>query len=356
VERAARTPTPADELLVHQLPRPMSVVGDASTAWFDRFYFCAHSPQGTPLLVLGCGIYPNAGVIDGFACVVAGGCQRNLRFSDELGGDRLRTTVGPLRWEVIEPLERWRIVLNDSDSRLQFDAVYTARSRPWLGDPIAVAHENGSPTEFAHYFQCGRWDGTVAIDGQEMRLNGWPGARDRSWGVRRPRERLGMHLWMLAQFDDRCVAVHYNEHRDGTPQHCDGAVLPDAGPPERVSAVAHNITLDEGGELVSARLAVRAGGQLIELECEGLHRGLYMAGAGYDGWHGQSRGREQREREQWLLGASFTPRSLPLGLVDKACRYRLADRDGVGIMELALSRSSSYTYRPRRLDDLGGRP
>jgi len=334
----------ADELLAHQLPRPMTAVESASASWFDRFYFSLHGPDAT-LAVLGAGVYPNTDVIDGYMCAVHGATQTNLRFADVLGTDRLRTTVGPLRWEVLEPLSCWRLQVDAAG--LGLDATWTARTRPWLVEPIAVAHAEGPQTEFAHFLQCGRWEGVLRTEATEISIDGWLGARDRSWGVRRIRERLGMHLWLLAQFEQRCVTVHYNEHRDGIPQHCDGAVLGDDGSAAPIVSVAHRLSVDPGGELLHGRFELlTAAGETLELSCEATHRGLYMAGAGYGGWHGQRRAPGHLESEHWPLGAALSPRTLSLGLTDKACRFDGPDGTGAGIAELALSRSSNYTYRP----------
>lgn len=343
--------SPGDDLLVHQLPRPVAAVEDDARSWFDRLYFCLHPPSGAPIVVVGAGVYPNVGLIDGYACVATGEEQRNLRFSDRLGPDRLRSEVGPLRWEVVEPLRRWRLVVDDNPQGVLLDAVYTARSEPWLVEPIAVSHEKGPQTEFAHFFQCGRWAGSLELDGERYDLDGWIGARDRSWGVRRTRELLGLHMWVVAQLEDACVAVHYNEYRDGRQHHCGGAVMRDGAEPVPVTSLGHELVVDEGGELLSARFEVPAGDEVLRLECEGLHRGLYMAAAGYGGWHGQDHGPDTLEDERWVLDGSQTPRSLSLGLVDKVCRFTLDDLPGAGMVELALSRSASYGYRPRRLGE-----
>jgi hypothetical protein len=339
----------ADDLLAHQLPRPVSVVDDGAPSWFDRLYFCLHPPGVGPIVVVGAGVYPNADVIDGYACLQRDSEQRNLLFSDRLD-DRLRMQVGPLRWEVLEPLNKWRLVIDENPESFSLDAVYTARNEPWLVEPIAVTHAQGPQTEFAHFFQCGRWDGVLTVDGKETSIEGWPGVRDRSWGVRRTRERLGMHLWVVAQFDDVAVSIHYNEFRDGRPQHCDGAVFRDGHSPVAVAALEHDIEVDDGLELVRARFGVPIGGRVVTLECEGLHRGLYMAGAGYGGWHGRDHGVEHLEAEHWTYDGTFTARTLSLGLVDKICRFEMDKAEGVGIVELALSRSATYRYQPRRLE------
>ena len=51
-------------------------------AGFDRFYFNAHGASREPFGVLGGGLYPAAGLVDGDVIALVDGCQRNLRVSD----------------------------------------------------------------------------------------------------------------------------------------------------------------------------------------------------------------------------------------------------------------------------------
>ena len=348
MSRSAASLSDADEALLHQLAKPFAAVEDASPTWFDRFYFNLH-PQGPgPLVVLGAGVYPNVEVIDGYACVAAGDRQDNIRFSAPLGAEgRARTEVGPLRWEVQEPLRRWRLALDAPAAGLTADLTFTARTDPYAVEPIAVAHDDGPRTEFWHFFQAGEYNGVLEINGQTHAVDAWRGLRDRSWGVRRVRERLGIHMWGGVQFDDWCLAVNYNEDRDGRVTHLDGAWLPvDGGPSAPVVGFRHDLSFDGAGELESGLVQAELhDGRSFELSVRSLGRGLYMAGAGYGGWHGQARGVHE-EHDAFALDGSVSPRSLPLGLVDKLCAYSDGDREGFGVFELAASRSSSYTYRP----------
>ncbi|HET6509943.1 MAG TPA: hypothetical protein VFG42_24330 [Baekduia sp.] len=338
----------ADDLLVHQLARPFAQVAERSPSWFDRFYFNLHAPGPGPSLVLGAGRYANAGVMDGYACLVVDGQQRNLRVARRVGPGEAPTSIGPLTWDVLEPLRRWRLVVNGGVEGFSLDVVYTARAQPYLVEPIAVAHADGPPTEFSHFFQPGRYEGELRVDGVVHDVAGWWGMRDRSWGVRRTQERLGLHLWGGAQLEDRCIAVLYNEGRDGRPVHVDGAVLPEGGgAPEPIVAVEHDLRTDARGEFTDGRVRARlATGEAIDVDWAALAPGIYMAPAGYGGWHGQDRGALHVEHERMALGESVVLRDMSLALTDKLCSCRVGEEAGTGIFELAISRSRSYTYRP----------
>lgn len=338
----------ADDFLLHQLARPIAEVAHSSPSWFDRFYFSLHPRASGPLLVLGAGVYPNADVADAYACLCHAGEQRNLRFSMRTGADRWISAVGALRWEIEEPLHRWRLRLGSNPEGCELDAVWTSRADPWLVEPIGVPHDEGPQTDFSHFLQPGRWQGSLRLDGTEMSVDGWMGQRDRSWGVRRIRERLGMHLWIAAQFEEECVAVHYNEDREGRSAHCDGAVLREGGGAVRIVGVGHDLDLDAGAEVERATFRLELeDGRAIELRARATGRGLYMAGAGYGGWHGQDRGGQHQEHERWSLDGSRSPPTLSIGLTDKLCLFESGGRTAAGVLELALSRSPSYTYKPR---------
>src|SRR5919106_4410029 len=102
---------PTDEFPIHQVPQPISWPGSSDRNFYDRAYFNAHDRTGDIFLVTGLGIYPNLGVSDAYATVRRGDRQWTVRCSDALGhGDRLAPAVGPYRVEVIEPLQRIRLV------------------------------------------------------------------------------------------------------------------------------------------------------------------------------------------------------------------------------------------------------
>ncbi|MDF7774857.1 hypothetical protein P1X14_06345 [Sphingomonas sp. AOB5] len=339
----------ADDLLIHQLPQPFGVVADASPQWFDRFYFNISGPDGGPMLVIGAGRYSNAGVMDGYACLLDGGVQRNRRFARRIVVGEAPTVIGPLSWTVIEPMKSWRLQLSSEVEGFGFDLVWTAKALPYAVDPLTVEHDEGGATNFAHFFQPGSYTGYIEIDGKRIDVAGWRGLRDRSWGVRRTRERLGMHLWGGAQLEDRCVAVLYNEGRDGKPVHVHGAILPfDGGAPVAITDVRHKLNFDETGEFVDGLLHLTTeAGEQLEVEWRGGRRGLYMSAAGYDGWHGQDRGEAHQEHERWNLDdGTRSPNSLPLSLVNKPSTCTVGGVEGYGIFETAVTRSASYRYRP----------
>ena len=85
-------------------PRRSGTSAPSDRNFYDRYYFNLHGSTDELFMVIGMGQYPNLATQDAFACVCSNGKQRVLRASKELG-DRMDTTVGPFRVEVIEPLQ-----------------------------------------------------------------------------------------------------------------------------------------------------------------------------------------------------------------------------------------------------------
>ncbi|MFD8818587.1 hypothetical protein ACFV23_45640, partial [Streptomyces sp. NPDC059627] len=107
-------PVPLDEYPVHQVPLSMKHVATGDRNAYDRCIFHVLDHDGRALLILGLGVYPNAGVVDAYATQRPGGPVDAYRSTHDRGDDRMRLAVGPLRIEVEEPLRRFRLRCDDA--------------------------------------------------------------------------------------------------------------------------------------------------------------------------------------------------------------------------------------------------
>lgn len=316
----------------------------ADPAFFDRFYFNLHGTDPTPLVMIGGGVYPAAEVVDGYVIVVDGGVQHNLRFSD-VGPPR--DHVGPLAWRTVEPLRTWTISIDENPLGLELDVTWNARTAPWRTDDIVVDNGRGGSSRFTHFFQSGTYDGTLTWAGRTHRVDGWVGQRDRSRGVRAVAGGQGMHLWVQAQFTDLTVAFIADETRAHEMYLCDGAVLHTDGAVDPIVDVRHDLDLDDGLDLRRGRLVVTtASGRVLDIGADGSAGGGFLSGGGYGGWHGKARGHDHLEHDTFLLDGSVSPRTLDMPLTDRPTRFTLDGETGAGILEFAVTRSPTYTYRP----------
>ncbi len=118
------TLSPLDDYPVHQAAQLMRHPATSDRNFYDRYYFNCHAGTDELMLLIGLGQYPNLGVTDAFALARHGGTHRVVRASRELGADRMDTSVGPFRVEVIEGLRKLRVVLEPNAHDLEFDLTW----------------------------------------------------------------------------------------------------------------------------------------------------------------------------------------------------------------------------------------
>ena len=322
------------------------------TGWFDRFYFNMHDRDGRIAFFCGAGIYPTAGVRDGWAIVVRDGVQTNLRFSSSLGTLPV-DGVGPLSFSTTAP-SIWRIALNSNPSGIELDATWRGRFEPFEYAPLVFGDGHGGQTNFAHLVQSGIWDGTLTLDGEPLDVTGWWGQRDRSRGVRSVHARQGLHLWVQPQFDDLHISIMYDEDREGRVTLCDGLVMHREGRREPVTAIEHDLKVGDDLEVSAGTLRVVTAAAVYDLEAtfDPLGGG-YLAGGGYDGRHGKAVGEDHVATERWNC-AAVDLRAIGTPLTDRVAVFTHDGRRGTGVFETALSRSPQFRYRATLNDTATG--
>jgi hypothetical protein len=317
--------------------------------FFDRFVVNVHPTDATaPSILVGCGLHPVRGTVDGFAILVTPTEQRNARIYTELSATDW-SSCGALAWEVLEPNWTWRLTLGENPTGMAFDLTWRARTPYWWGT-VDVDNPAGGTTSFDHLFQSGYADGTVTIDGETTAVERWYSQRDRSRGVRTMGGGQGLHIWYQANFPDRSVGFLLVERRDGTRIMLEGAVMHTAesgGHLDDIIDVRHDLVFDDALDLRSGQVDVTtASGAVYRIGTDATAGGGYMAGGGYGGHHGAAKGVGHVEGEVYPLDGSVTQRTLDSSLTDRLATFDWEGIPGSGIFEFALSRSSSYVYRP----------
>jgi hypothetical protein len=222
------TLSPLDDYPVHQVAQPIRYPATSDRNFYDRYYFNCHAGTDELMLIIGMGQYPNLGVTDAFALARHGDTHRVVRASRELGADRMDTSVGPFKVEVIEGLRRLRVVLepneHDLDFDLTWDAVIPAQSEP----RHFIRQQERVTFDSMRLAQTGRWSGYIRSGGEEFAVTPerWQGSRDRSWGVRPVGEseppgiqtrNSAQFYWMYApmQFDEFSILTIVQEDAAG---------------------------------------------------------------------------------------------------------------------------------------------
>ena len=125
---------PADELLCHQTPETFATVSQADISWTEKLWSSLFARDGSLQVDVGIGKYHNRNVIDMFAGISRGKEQLTVRASRQLDSDPERVGVGPLDYEVIEPLKRSAAVLRENHVLpIRFDLTDPRRAAPVPG-------------------------------------------------------------------------------------------------------------------------------------------------------------------------------------------------------------------------------
>jgi len=178
----------ADEGLHHQIVDTFATISESDHAWTEKIWVSIAAPDGSVQADFGLGKYQNRGILDGFGGVSRGREQWTVRGSRELRSAPEETAVGPIVYEVVDPLRSVRVRLDPNDVQpISFDLVLTAVTPPFFEDRNITRNRRSDRVDVnvIRYHQGGWATGTIVIDGQAHHLDGEAfGMRDHSWGVR----------------------------------------------------------------------------------------------------------------------------------------------------------------------------
>ena len=162
--------TKADDYPIHQTPDPIAFAG-SDRNFYDRYFFNGYSADGEIFFAAALGVYPHLNIMDAAFAVRVGVRQYNLHASRHLDGERMDTQVGPIRVEVVEPLKRLRIVVDDAEHDIAADLLFEGRSPP-IEEPRTI-RRNGPRVlqDFTRMTQLGRYSGSIRAGGQVIALD-----------------------------------------------------------------------------------------------------------------------------------------------------------------------------------------
>jgi hypothetical protein len=180
---------PADERFDHQIADTFATVGASDPSWTEKVCAMAARRDGSLQLAFGMGKYTNRNVLDGYAGISRGVEQTTVRGSRRLFPEPDRTAVGPIHYEVLEPMRRVRFALEENEYQpIAFDWVFEAAVPPDMEDRTLQRAPLGYrvSADLVRYHQMGVASGWVSIDGERHELDPeeWVSTRDHSWGVR----------------------------------------------------------------------------------------------------------------------------------------------------------------------------
>ncbi len=338
-----------DDYPIHQISDTIRHVGTSDRNFYDRYYFNIHSSSDELFMIMGMGQYPALAVQDAFCVVRCGNKHHVVRASRQLG-DRIDTSVGPFKIEVVEALKKVHFVLEDNEHNVKFDLTWEGAIPAFLEPRQYIRRHGRVIFDSMRFAQTGCWTGSLTLGDKtyDVTPDTWKGTRDRSWGIRPvgEDEPPGIHegtpflegMWNYApmQFDDFSILYICNEHNDGT------RVLEEAvkiwndpsrepewlGRPEHEHVLSVRSIYTTVVESSTLRFPHAPGGPL-EVRVEPLTHVWVMVGTGYgleqDWKHGMYQGELKVEG---LVLDMEEDKDRMLGVLDHVAKYTLTDSVG----------------------------
>ncbi|MCB1616446.1 MAG: hypothetical protein KDI30_10570 [Pseudomonadales bacterium] len=345
-----------DDYPIHQISDVVRHVATSDRNFYDRYYFNMHCGNEDIFVVIGMGQYPTLGVQDGFVLVRYGDEHEVVRASQVIE-DRADIAVGPLRIEVLEGLQKLRIVLEKNDSGIEMDVIWEGEHYPFLEPRHYIRKQGRVLFDTMRFAQMGRWKGRLSVRGThyEITPDRWLGSRDRSWGIRPvgEAEPQGIHtgtpsmegMWNYfpVLFEDYALLYIVNENNDGTRTN-EEAMRVWKDPkrePEWLGKPVHDHVFDHAAPLKAriregvVRFPDAPGGPL---ELRGTpHLQTYLTiGTGYgfehDWRHGMFQGKDPVTQH---VTYKASDEDKMWGLIETPATFTLGNDKGAGMMEFA---------------------
>ena len=258
-----------DDFPIHQATVPIAHSATSDVNHYDRYFFNGYTADGSLYFAAAMGLYPNRHVVDAAFCVVREGRQSSVFASARAPHDRRdATAVGPIRVEVVEPLQVLRLHVDAPEHGLRAELTFTASSdaieEPHFFQRVGVR----VLFDYTRLTQFGSWTGWIELDGVRIDVtSGVTGSRDRSWGVRPVGEpapsgapvAMAQFFWLWAPVNFNAAegpafSTHFdvNEYGDGRRWHEVGAIAPSGQAAEMMRTVDYRITWKPGTRYASA--------------------------------------------------------------------------------------------------------
>lgn len=337
-----------DEFPIHQTAEPIAYSG-TDRNFYDRYFFNGYAADGGGFFALSFGVYPHLDVADAHFTVIRDGVQHCIHASCELGMERMSLEVGPIKIQIVEPLNRLKLTVSDFEG-VSAAIDFTGRAFP-IEEP-RFTHRIGPRTfmDYTRMTQNGHYAGWIEVDGKREELaSGTLGTRDRSWGVRPigardPQPMPGVAAptffwqWTPINLPSGSVFFHLNANPDGSAWNTRAAWVPEGGD---VDAIV------EGEGVLTSQLQKGSrwpAGGVLELNLTGAparieftpRERFQMRGLGYtspDWGHGMHRGPLTIAREDIVLSSldPLQPENLHVQMICNA--ETECGQSGIGIFE-----------------------
>ncbi len=286
--------TKADDFPVHQRPEPIATAG-TDRNFYDRYFFNGYTLDGHVFFAAALGVYPHLNVMDAAFSAIVDGVQHNLRASRLLNMERMDMRVGPIAIEVIEPLRRLRMRVDENEHGIGADVTFTARAAAVEEPRFTFRQGPRTIMDYTRATQNGTYEGYIAVKGKRIEIDSGMvmGTRDRSWGVRPiglgdpqtvapPKPPQFYWLWAPLNFPDRFMLYHINADGEGKPWNTASVIGALDGAPMHMASCASHIIYKSGTRHAKSAVIDAVDAQGGKWRAELTPRfNFYMSGIGY---------------------------------------------------------------------------
>ena len=344
--------TKGDDFPIHQLPVPISEVGTERN-FYDRYFFNGYNNDGEIFFAIAMCVYPNLNLIDGSFVLVAGGIQHNFRYSRVLGQERMNTEVGALKVEVIEPLKKIKITIDDKKYDISASLEFEGRFEPVQEPRMTLMNGPKVSMDSTRLTQHGRWTGNINFKetSVDVKPEEFFGTRDRSWGIRPvgspdaqpvPPIKLPQFywLWAPANFEEFSSHVYFVDNERGESTHSHSVLqMSSEKQTEVLGAPQKIITYEKNSRRVlkAEFYSQKDDGSEVRVIIEPKYR-MFMCGLGYmhpEWGHGMYRGDNESMYDSYDL--SEDPHDPPFLHVQAISDFTVSmngqTSKGIGVLE-----------------------
>ena len=341
--------TKADDYPIHQLPLPVSEVGSERN-FYDRYFFNGYNQEGDVFFAVALCLYPNLNVMDGSFVFVYEGIQHNYRYSRELDLERLNTRVGALEVQVIEPLEKLRVLVEDKERNFKADLTFNSRFEVMQEPRLSTSSGPRIIMDSTRMTQQGRWEGNINFKGKEIGITPevYLGSRDRSWGIRpvgssdsQPivpiKSPQFYWLWCPANFYKFSCHAYFVDDAEGNAVNSHSVFQQKSS--QVLRKLSKEVKYEPGTRRVSyAKFsAEKDNGSKVEMVIKPKYN-MFMCGLGYmhpEWGHGQYKGKDESHYDYYDLAEDpHDPPFLHIQAISKIMFIESGvEVEGIGVLE-----------------------
>lgn len=349
-----------DDYPIHQTPEPIAHPDTSDRNVYDRTWFNGYAKDGSYYFGVGMAIYPHRGIMDcAFSVVEPNGRQHCFYGSRRAPTERTDMQVGPFKLDILEPMRRTRITLEDNSSGITCDLTFSARTASIKEARQTLWSGARRVMDATRFDQFGRWSGVIHHPDGDIKVDSdmCIGTKDRSWGVRRVGEPESggaptmpggiFFLWAPLVWDDHITHAIFFDDEKGEPLVREGIVAPlyesedkipatEDGLDQRMATARHRVKYVPGTRLAQSAEVdlVDHDGSTRTISMEPILK-FQMKGLGYT--HPEW-GQGMWKGELATGGESFDPRQVdPLSMenfhVQQVVRVTDGKRNGIGVLE-----------------------